>query len=533
MYQRSVESESNNATTFFHDPLSQTRASLSHQPFAQHSESERPTETLPTMIAMLSHDPRLPPSSKGRPEYAYRHPSSSRLALTTPPLENSSFSSSSSPILTCQFVSDGPTLDSTELSAAQALLNLTPSSSYVPQQRRPVFRDFPAKEEGREGLPPRFVYQESSSRASAPAIASHRGGVPSRRTPPPLLPRTVAVAASHPEVVTSDSLSTDDSSDDDDDEEASFYGRNYYTTFYEGNASLALDTDEDFLSPLHCFMRKYCVEAFSATVDDAIEPRHGGSHHNHGRVVVGQVGIRCLHCKHRPSSQRAERAVCFPSSLKNIYHSIETWQRRHSLVCQDIPDWVKREMTGLIQGSKSCAGGRRGYWEESAARTGLADTETGIRFVRKPGDVGPAPEETSFVSSTNKPGHPVVEPEDRALVTDYLFLLLDQMETCKFSEEDRAGGRSKVKSCPVGFPGMQCKHCAGKAGFGRYFPANLGALTSANSDRNIFNHIQKCRRCPTEVKQDLLRLREEYQRHKNRRGSRKVFFQRVWDRLHN
>jgi hypothetical protein len=326
-------------------------------------------------------------------------------------------------------------------------------------------------------------------------------------------------------VVTSDSLTSDESSD----EEASSY--DYYcqdVPYQEGCVSLALGTDEDFLSPLHCFMRRYCVEAFSASQDDVLEPRYGGNHS--GRIQVGQVGIRCLHCKHRPASERPERAVCFPSSLKNIYHSIETFQRRHSLVCQDIPTWVKREMTELIRGSKSCAGGRRGYWEESAARIGLADTGVGIRFVRSPGDVGPVPDGAALPPS-DAPKRPVVEPDDRALVTDYLFLLLNQMETCSFKEEDRAGGRSKVKNCPTGFPGMQCKHCAGKAGFGRYFPTSLGALTSANSDRNIYNHVLKCRRCPAEIKEDLAHLRGEYQRHKNRRGSRKVFFQRVWGRL--
>jgi hypothetical protein len=192
-------------------------------------------------------------------------------------------------------------------------------------------------------------------------------------------------------------------------------------------------------------------------------------------------------------------------------------------------------MTDLIKGSKTCAGGRRGYWEESAARIGLTDTGAGIRFVRRPGDITDrVPDDRAVIlapADDARRRRPVVEPGDRALVTDYLFLLLDQMETCSFTEEDRAGGRSKVKSCPVGFPGMECKHCAGKAGFGRYFPASLSALTSANSDRNIYNHVQKCRRCPLSVKQNLVQLRGEYQRHKNRRGSRKVFFQRVWERL--
>lgn len=312
--------------------------------------------------------------------------------------------------------------------------------------------------------------------------------------------------------------------------------------------SLALNTDEDYLSPLHCFERRYCVEAFTATEDDIAQPRHFKTHG--ARVVVGQVGIRCLHCKHRPLSARGERAVCFPSSLKNIYHSIETWQRRHSLVCPDIPKWVKKSMLDLTQNSKSGAGGRRKYWEESARRLGLVDTSNGIRLISlMPPVQEPAPRSVPACVATltadgitEAPGalavdtqshFCVVRSDDQSLVTNYLFLLLEQMVTCRFTEEDRAGGRSKVKDCPVGFPGMQCKHCGGKAGFGRYFPTSVAALSSANSDRNIFNHVSKCRRCPQPVKDQLIALRDEQAQAKNRRGSRKLFFERVWDRIHD
>jgi len=329
--------------------------------------------------------------------------------------------------------------------------------------------------------------------------------------------------------------------------------------YYSGCTSLALKEDDQFLSPLHCFMRKYCVEAFSATEEDASEPRYGGPHS--GRDVH-QVGIRCIHCKHRPPSERRERAVCFPSTLKNIYHSIETWQRRHSLVCQDIPVWVKKSITELMQRSRSGAGGRRQYWEDSARRVGMVDTDNGIRFIRPPGfdasgSIGNTPlliSSTDTVESTSpsrilldadEPGRPVVQPEDQDLVTEFLFVLLGQMETCPggFSEEDRVGGRSKVKNCPFGLPGIRCRHCSGKAGFGRYFPTSVVALTSANSDRNIYNHLLKCRSCPQHVQDRLVRLRDEQhmQPHrlkdkkgtKNRRGSRKKFFQQIWERMHD
>jgi len=315
------------------------------------------------------------------------------------------------------------------------------------------------------------------------------------------------------------------------------YVMNHGIRFYAGSVSLALADDEEALSPLHCFMRKYCVEAFSATAEDVYAtstPRK-----SHGRnVVVGQVGIQCVHCKHRAYEQRQERSVCFPSSIKNIYHSMETWQRRHSTVCQDIPAWAKRVMTDLMGQSRSGAGGRRQYWETSAKRLGMQDTPMGICFQRTPGVVVLPLEEVipasyGALEGQVPPSRAVVFEDDRKLVTDYLFTLLDQMETCYFSEPDRVGGRSKVKNCSIGYPGLQCHHCAGKAGFGRYFPASFQALNSANSDRNIFNHLVKCRRCPDQVKELLLRYLDEQKNAKNRRGLRKVFFQRVWQRMHD
>jgi hypothetical protein len=331
-------------------------------------------------------------------------------------------------------------------------------------------------------------------------------------------------------------------SDDSDNHSLAFFmSSSPESSIITGSVSLAIESDADFLSPLHAFIRKYCVEAFSATQEDQAQSQFA---HSHGsRIVQGQVGIRCLHCKGR--AVKKERAVCFPSSMKNIYHCIETWQRRHSLVCLDIPAWVKKEMSELKERSKSGAGGRRQYWEESARRIGLANTRHGIRFVRTPGDLGEdVVEEVTTETANNMFAEdnvednlkarsvPVVRIEDREIVKDFLYILLKQMEECIFLEEDRQGGRSKVKDCPVGYPGMQCKHCGGKAGFGRYFPATLSALTSANSDRNIYNHIIKCRRCPQTVKDQLSILQQDQLNLKNRRGSRKLFFQKVWNRLH-
>jgi hypothetical protein len=206
-------------------------------------------------------------------------------------------------------------------------------------------------------------------------------------------------------------------------------------------------------------------------------------------------------------------------------------------------------MIDLLTSNRVRAGGRRQYWEDSAKRLGMVDTVHGVRFCRAPGELEvlsmASPSDNSQVSSSPlllcstvasnaPPPRPIVREEDKEIVTDFLYLLLDQMETCQFTEEDRSGGRSKIKGYSVGYPGMQCKHCQGKAGFGRYFPATLEALALANSDRNVYNHLQKCRKTPEHVKTELAAGFTTNRRgqSKNKRGNRKFFFKRIWDRIH-
>lgn len=311
-----------------------------------------------------------------------------------------------------------------------------------------------------------------------------------------------------------------------------------------GSTSLSLPEDEEFLSPMHCFMRKYCVEAFA---NDIMSEATKSTTYSR-RLPLGQVGIRCLFCKDQPDTKRRERAICFPSSLPNIYHSVETWQRRHARVCPHIPVWIRRELHQLKSQSRSGAGGRRHYWVTSAQRIGLVEVEHGLRFSHPPGVLldltfCPRPQEkqeesqvgdeTVSSSCLQSDNLSLVKSEERFMVTNYLFVLMEQMEVCYFAEQDRKGTRSKNNTeHALGFPGMQCRHCGGKAGCGRYFPITLRALTSANSDRNLWNHLKKCRKCPGRVREQLEHLQLQSSDETNRRGSRKQFFANVWHRLH-
>ena len=365
---------------------------------------------------------------------------------------------------------------------------------------------------------------------------------------------------------------------------------NYCKTPNGMSIYLVLPDDEDNLSPLHCFVRRHCIEAFvwkkdvedenldgvsrsnressisevtdkrskrvripKALIKKQPKPRKQPKQHKQ-KMKYDFVGIRCKFCTKIPFEQRSERSITYPSSVSNIYYSMETWQRRHATRCKCVPGWVKDEMEKLTQSSKVGGGGRRLYWVESAMKLGMVDTKNGIKLIEQKNMLSQPVEEISTISrqtmnttsvmnadlTPTSTSTELVLNEEKNLVTEFLYTLVSQMERCEFTEEDRSSGRSKIKTNKVGFPGMQCKHCRGKAGFGRYFPASIASLNLANSDRNMFNHLMKCRKCPLHIKERLLSLRQKKTKQKynqdrdvSNRGMRKDFFRLVWSRLHH
>lgn len=147
---------------------------------------------------------------------------------------------------------------------------------------------------------------------------------------------------------------------------------------------------------------------------------------------------------------------------------------------------------------------------------------------------------------------------DRDLVPDALFVAMAQMKPCTLTMADRVGC---YKTREFGFVGMCCKHCGGQPGFGRYFPNSVRSLAQTTTSQTILKHIgAKCRFCPPDIRQAVLELQRQQAivegaaavtssnssvsggnsntaaaaaaGGRPRYGSRKIFFQRVWSRLH-
>jgi hypothetical protein len=126
----------------------------------------------------------------------------------------------------------------------------------------------------------------------------------------------------------------------------------------------------------------------------------------------------------------------------------------------------------------------------------------------------------------------LVVDEDRLLLTDYFYYLMKQLRPVRFSEADRRTRGGKRENVKVGYGGLQCIHCIDVPNSRKFFWSNVDRL--ANSFAEIPTHVLKCRRCPQATKDALLELKNRHAEQMSRlsRGSQKVFFRRMWRRLH-
>ena len=304
------------------------------------------------------------------------------------------------------------------------------------------------------------------------------------------------------------------------------------TKYFTGCVSLAVpSSDSEWLSELNCFVRQFCVEAFSANEDDISRAS------KRGRIALHQVGVRCKYCSRRDSKEKAVAAVSYPTTVSGIYESVKRWQRVHQSVCKDVPEHISKRLEEL-QNTSVWVPTTRQYWADSARALGMTDTHSGIRFDRPPSaPEGWVPENhtesSAAVSNSDDAGKEagyIALPCDKEEIPEYVYFLMRQVESCRFTEADRFVARSKG---PVGFAGFQCRHCSGHAGLGKYFPLTAKSLATNSTSQNIHAHLLKCRKCSPQVKETLVRLKNE--KGKAPRlvpGWRREFFDRVWERLH-
>jgi len=150
------------------------------------------------------------------------------------------------------------------------------------------------------------------------------------------------------------------------------------------NERLLLSMEEDplVLNDLHCFIRKN-IEFFAATKEDLSSPSPG----RRNKVSIGQVGIRCIHCSHKPFKERTKRAICYPPTVHGVYHSVSNMKFDHFEVCKGITEDIRIKLRELKNACKRKGGSRSRdctaqYYFDSARKLGLVDSRDGIRFSR-------------------------------------------------------------------------------------------------------------------------------------------------------
>eukprot|EP00523_Entomoneis_sp_CCMP467_P005879 CAMPEP_0168730150 /NCGR_PEP_ID=MMETSP0724-20121128/6585_1 /TAXON_ID=265536 /ORGANISM="Amphiprora sp., Strain CCMP467" /LENGTH=1089 /DNA_ID=CAMNT_0008777085 /DNA_START=192 /DNA_END=3461 /DNA_ORIENTATION=- len=137
---------------------------------------------------------------------------------------------------------------------------------------------------------------------------------------------------------------------------------------------LSLPQDKVALSETLCVVREN-VEVFTATQADVDAPAPGRKH----AVVVGQVGLRCIHCRHTTkASDRVKRAVCYPSSVKRIYRTIIDMKLDHFSQCKFVPQSLKEKLDKLKAVHTRSTGTTMQYFIKAAGMLGMEDSDNGV-----------------------------------------------------------------------------------------------------------------------------------------------------------
>ena len=231
--------------------------------------------------------------------------------------------------------------------------------------------------------------------------------------------------------------------------------------------------------------------------------------------------------------------------------------RDHWPTCQSIPSPQKEQFVAFKSQNNQGASDSKNYWMHAARRSGMVNTnDKGIEIdeasrtaAARIAPFGTNSETTASLLLEKEDTIKLVLPEDKELLpktSEYLFVLLSQVQRVRLSASERVGNR---KSLRLGLPGFGCRFCsqAGRLGLSRIFPARRRTLPSKIPD--LFDHMKRCTLCPDNVREKLILLEREYQEHQQElqenqqitlgkssskggeSGKEREFYSRIWARL--
>ncbi|KAL3916223.1 MAG: hypothetical protein SGILL_005276 [Bacillariaceae sp.] len=141
---------------------------------------------------------------------------------------------------------------------------------------------------------------------------------------------------------------------------------------------LFMSCDDDSLSEYQCLVRKQ-IELFEARPEDVASNAKG----RNKPIVIGQVGIRCKHCRALSPKTRARGATYYPAKLNGLYQAAQSMASGHLCYhCQHMPQNIRQELL-VLRERKSSAGGGKKYWGDGVRILGVYEDESGLRFHKK------------------------------------------------------------------------------------------------------------------------------------------------------
>lgn len=139
---------------------------------------------------------------------------------------------------------------------------------------------------------------------------------------------------------------------------------------------LYMPSDNDMLAENQIAIRRNLelFEATQADVDTSVAGRRKP-------LVVGQVGIQCVHCSQVPIKHRKKGARYYPAKLDGIYQAAQNMAYCHLTQSCDHIDYIAKSKLLSFQKSRSNGHGGKTYWSQTARAQGVSETERlGLKF---------------------------------------------------------------------------------------------------------------------------------------------------------
>jgi hypothetical protein len=255
--------------------------------------------------------------------------------------------------------------------------------------------------------------------------------------------------------------------------------------------------------------------------------------------VSGQVGLRCKHCYKKPQEHKNQRKSCrdFPRPVYGIYQAAQNIYHFHfkNGCCPCMPPKIMSDFQGTTP-SRSCYGGGKQYWIIAAESLDLVESASGLQFKSAPlsrpnKDIDTCTSEVanldSLLNDAARNENLLVNPEDRNLVTDYIFMIMCQMVQFPTKKEKNDTNHSNPRLV------LCCKHCNGQNGKGIFNRTKVTSISKNEYFNQVHSHLASCSHCPENLKKALKHLKtlDDVQKRKLKRGNRKEFFNRILHRM--